>query len=108
MRKGLVTGVVAFLGLAGPTGGLAALSGAASTVTPAVSNVATVAGTMAPGLYHQPLLGKHVLSISLGGLRNTTNVQSSNWSGYADISDTYQTLSSSWVEPTVTCAATHG
>jgi hypothetical protein len=108
MRKGLVTGVVAFLGLAGPTGSLAALSGAASSVTPAVSNVATAATTMAPGLYHQPLLGKHVLSISLGGRANTTDVQSSNWSGYADINDTFQTLSSSWVEPPVNCASTHG
>ena len=112
MRKGLLTGVVAFMGLAAPTGALAVVGSSAASVAPAVS---TVSSTVLPVLYHQPLLGKHLLSVSLhGGLRQTTHVQSANWAGYADIAspsngaDTFQTLSASWVEPAVTCTATHG
>jgi limonene-1,2-epoxide hydrolase len=112
MRKTLMTGVLGLMGLAAPTGALAAMSGAATTATasvaPAVANVAAVGGTVMPGITHEPLLGKHLLSVSLHGVRQTTNVQSANWAGYADINDTFQTLSSSWVQPTANCAPTHG
>ncbi len=113
MRK-LMTGVVGLIGLAAPTGALAAVSGAASSVAPAVAGagsgtMASVGGTLMPGIVHPPLLGKHLLSVSLhSGLRDTTNVQSANWSGYADTTDTYQTVSASWIEPKANCAPTHG
>jgi hypothetical protein len=99
------------MGLVAPTGALAALStSAASSAASVAPSVAPLGGTLMPGLVHAPLLGKHLLSTVLGsGLRNTTtNVQSSNWAGYADIGDTFQTLSSSWVQPTVNCTPTHG
>jgi hypothetical protein len=38
------------------------------------------------------------------GLRRATAVQSSNWGGYADTNDTFNSVSSSWTEPTVNCA----
>jgi hypothetical protein len=56
-------------------------------------------------LYHVPILGKQVLGAPLArGMQNLTNVSSTNWSGYADTGDTFQTLSSNWVEPAVNCA----
>jgi hypothetical protein len=38
-------------------------------------------------------------------VKNTTT-QSSNWSGYATDSSTYTSVSSSWVEPSVSCSGT--
>ena len=65
-----------------------------------------------PGLYHVPIIGKVTLPGVLGsvlgsgthGLRHATAVQSSNWAGYADTNDTFNSVSSSWTEPTVNCA----
>jgi hypothetical protein len=59
-----------------------------------------------------PIIGKIVLpglgSLLGGGLRRATNVQSANWSGYADTNDTYNSVASSWTEPTVNCANSGG
>ena len=38
------------------------------------------------------------------GLRHATAVQSANWAGYADTNDTFNSVASSWTEPTVNCA----
>lgn len=111
MRKGLLTSVAAFMGLAAPMGGaIAALSSSASTAVSAVtSEVPAVApGSFLPGISHNPLVGKHLLSVSLGGLRATTKVQSANWSGYATTADTYQTVAASWTQPTPNCSPTYG
>ena len=60
-----------------------------------------------------PIIGKVTLPGVLGsvlgsgagnGLRHATAVQSSNWAGYADTNDTFNSVSSSWTEPTVNCA----
>ncbi len=65
-----------------------------------------------PGLYHLPIIGKVVLP-GLGqvlghGLRHVTNVQSQNWSGYADNQDTYNSVAASWIQPAVNCSAGGG
>jgi hypothetical protein len=118
MRKGLLTGVIGVMGLAAPTGLIAAMSSTAASVAPAISSsvstsiapaVNSLGGTLMPGIVHEPLLGKHLLSVQLlSGLRESTQVQSSNWGGYATTNDTFQTASSSWIQPTVNCAPTHG
>ncbi|HEY1829121.1 MAG TPA: G1 family glutamic endopeptidase [Acidimicrobiales bacterium] len=96
---------MAVLGLAGPAGvAAAAFGGSAAAVAPTVSTVAANAG---PVLYHQPLLGKDVLSLPFG-LSRTADVQSSNWAGYADIDDTYETASVSWIQPSVNCSSNTG
>jgi hypothetical protein len=59
-----------------------------------------------------PIIGKVTLPGVLGsvlgsgrnGLRHATAVSSSNWAGYADTNDTFNSVSSSWTEPTVNCA----
>jgi hypothetical protein len=65
-----------------------------------------------PGLYHEPILGKSVLP-GLGqilghGVRHATDVQSQNWSGYADDQDTYNSVAASWTQPAVDCSAGGG
>lgn len=108
MRKALVTGALAFLGMAAPTGVLATASTTAASVAPAASSAA-------PVLYHVPIIGKQVLSIALPhGLRHTTDVQSANWAGYADYgtasgaNDTYTYVAATWTQPTATCTKSGG
>jgi hypothetical protein len=106
MRKVLLAGALALIGgLAAP-----AVPVLASTAAAASHAAAVVHGPMAPGLYHVPIIGKVVvpgLGSPLGkrGLRHATQVQSSNWSGYADTNDTYNSVASTWTEPTVSCSS---
>jgi hypothetical protein len=97
--------------------GLAAV--AAPVLSTAVASPAAAASVAAgssslptPGLYHQPIIGKVVLP-GLGqvlghGVRHATNVQSQNWSGYADNQDTYNSVAASWIQPAVNCSAGGG
>ena len=115
MRKVLLTGALTLIGLAAPAA-LVLAPAAASPATPAAvaapSSAAASAGTAVPGLYHVPIIGKVTLPGVLGsvlgggrnGLRHATAVSSSNWAGYADTNDTFNSVSSSWTEPTVNCA----
>jgi hypothetical protein len=115
MRKVLLSGALALIGLAAP----AALALAPTAVMPAgaaapshAAASTTTAGKPVPGLYHVPIIGKVTLPGVLGsvlgsgrnGLRHATAVSSSNWAGYADTNDTFNSVASSWTEPTVNCA----
>jgi hypothetical protein len=84
------------------------LASAAAAAAPSGSG----SGLPTPGVYHDPILGKVVLpglgSLLGHGLRHATNVQSSNWSGYADTADTYNSVAASWTEPTVNCGSGGG
>ena len=85
---------------------------AASPASAAASSVAAGSSLPTPGLYHVPIIGKALLP-GLGQLlghsaRHATNVQSQNWSGYADNQDTYNSVAASWIEPTVNCGASGG
>lgn len=93
----MLTGTLALLGVVAPlsavgTGGSAGAAHASQSRSQDLYNV-------------PPMLGKHIVSIGLGRFKNMTQTSSSNWSGYADIQDTYSTVSGSWTEPTVRCAA---
>ena len=119
MRKVLLSGALALIGLAAPaalvlTPAAASPAGAATaTHTAAAAGTAAAAAPAVPGLYHVPIIGKVSLPGVLGsllgghnadGLRRATAVASSNWAGYADTDDTFDSVSSSWTEPTVNCA----
>jgi Peptidase A4 family len=112
MRKILLSGALALIGLAAPAASVLAPA-AASSAAAAPTHAAASAAPAVPGLYHVPIIGKVTLPGVLGsvlggrnadGLRRATAVSSSNWSGYADINDTYNSVASSWTEPTVNCA----
>ena len=94
MRKVFLSGALALIGLAAPA--------ASASAAPAK-----------PGLYHVPIIGKvtlpGVVGSALGsgsgdGLRHATAVSSSNWAGCADTDDTFNSVWSSWTEPTVNCS----
>jgi len=108
-RRMLVS-AVCVLGLAAAAAPV--LSTAAATPAAAASAAAGSTSLPTPGLYHQPIIGKVVLP-GLGqvlghGLRHATNVQSQNWSGYADNQDTYDSVAASWTQPAVNCSAGGG
>jgi hypothetical protein len=63
---------------------------APATVTPSAINPGGLAHLTGP------------TSQAIGGLKET---ESSNWSGYADTSGTYTSVSSSWVQPAGTCSS---
>ena len=117
MRKTFLSGALALIGLAAPAAAVLAPAAAlppsaASAAAP--SHAAATTGAAVPGLYHVPIIGKVTLPGALGsllggggsggGLRRATAVSSSNWAGYADTNDTFNSVSSSWTEPTVNCA----
>ena len=114
MRKVLLSGALALIGLAAPAASVLAPAAAASAAAPRHAAASTTtAGRPVPGLYHVPIIGKVTLPGVLGsllgggngaGLRRATAVSSSNWSGYADTNDTFGSVTSSWTEPTVNCA----
>ena len=119
MRKVLLSGALALIGLAAPAASALAPAAAASAAAPryaaasTTTAATTTAGRLVPGLYHVPIIGKATLPGVLGsllgggdgaGLRRATAVSSSNWSGYADTNDTFSSVTSSWTEPTVNCA----
>jgi Peptidase A4 family len=95
--------------------GLAAVAAPVlSAAAPAAAASAAAGSTSlpTPGLYHQPIIGKVVLP-GLGqvlgrSVRHATNVQSQNWSGYADNQDTYNSVAASWTQPTVDCSSSGG
>ncbi len=120
MRKVFLSGALALIGLAAPAAAALAPAAAspagAATASHAVAGTGTGTGTgtgpVVPGLYHVPIIGKVTLPGVLGsvlgsgrnGLRHATAVQSANWAGYADTNDTYNSVASSWTEPTVNCS----
>lgn len=109
MRKMLLSGALALIGLAAPAASVLAPAAAPPVAAAAAPNhVAATAGPAAPGLYHVPIIGKLTLpglgSLLGDGLRRATAVQSANWAGYADTDGTFDAVASSWTEPTVNCA----
>jgi hypothetical protein len=112
VKKFLLGGAAAVVGLAGPVGA-AALGGAApASASPSAGGAVSALTALGSTLTHQvstlvnvpPLLGKDVL----GQIDDSTATSSTNWAGWADINDTFQTVTSSWTEPTVTCTASSG
>jgi hypothetical protein len=114
MRKVLLSGALALIGLAAPAASaLAPASAAGAASAPRHAAASAGPAVPVPGLYHVPIIGKATLPGVLGsllggrnsdGLRRATAVSSSNWSGYADTNNTFSSVSSSWTEPTVNCA----
>lgn len=104
-RRRILVSAVCVLGLAAAAAPV--LSTAAALPAAAGSAAAGSISLPTPGLYHQPIIGKVVLP-GLGqvlghGVRRATNVQSQNWSGYADDQDTYNSVAASWTQPAVQC-----
>jgi hypothetical protein len=78
-------------------------AGASTAATPSAQAAAN-----ARALLHNLSVGQHSANQRVAGhaakIKGLTQVQSSNWSGYADTSTTFSTVSASWTEPSVTCS----
>jgi Peptidase A4 family len=48
----------------------------------------------------------HVVSAHILGIKGSTPTSSSNWSGYADVDETFSDVGGSWVEPSTSCTST--
>jgi hypothetical protein len=101
MKRTVMTGALALLGVAAAVTPVLALgSGAGASTRTAVtrSSVTRTAVThLSPLIHVPPALGSH--------LTHGTTSTSSHWSGYADTNETFQAVTGSWVEPAVTCGS---
>jgi hypothetical protein len=83
---------------------LASGGASAATAKPQGFNKAVAAKFIRTSLSHagSPIRGAQKVH-GLGVKAGTTNYQSTNWSGYADLDSTFSKVSATWVEPAITC-----
>jgi hypothetical protein len=79
-------------------------AGASAAATPSAQAAAN-----ARAFLHNVSVGQHSANQRVAGhaakIKGLTQVQSSNWSGYADTGSSFSTVTSSWTEPTPTCSS---
>jgi Peptidase A4 family len=78
-------------------------AGASTAATPSAQAAAN-----ARALLHSLSVGQHSANQRVAGhaakIKGLTQVESSNWSGYADTGSSFSTVTSSWTEPTPSCS----
>jgi len=89
--------------------GLGSLGSAAGASTRPAAPAAAHAAALAKAAIRQLLIGQHatnhLVSPPVRGVSGLTNVQSSNWSGYADTGSSFSKVAASWTEPTPSCSS---
>jgi len=114
LARFLMVGVPAFglLVALGPAAGAstaARVSTAARTSATAASPSARAAAVARQSLRHLSI-GQHAADHRVSGpslrIKGLTQVQSTNWSGYADTGSGFSTVTGSWTEPSVSCTST--
>ncbi len=86
---------------------IAVAPGASAAASPAASPYAHALAAARGALRHLSV-GEHATDHAVGPvarIRGLTQVQSTNWSGYADTSTTFSTVTGSWTEPSVSCTS---
>jgi hypothetical protein len=84
---------------------IAVAPGASAAASPATMHARALAAARA-ALRHLSV-GEHATDHAVGHVsrfQGLTQVQSTNWSGYADTSTTFSTATGNWTEPSVTCS----
>jgi hypothetical protein len=51
------------------------------------------------------VIGQHATNHRVPGHENLSQDQSTNWSGYADVDETYTAVTGNWTEPSVSCTS---
>lgn len=78
-------------------------AGASTAATPSAQAAAN-----ARALLHNLSVGQHSADQRVAGhvakIKGLTQVQSTNWSGYADTGSAFSKVTASWTEPSVTCS----
>jgi hypothetical protein len=88
---------------------MAAFGPAANASTTHASQKAEALAIARNALKHLDV-GWHATNHAVGahsyGITGSTQTSSSNWSGYADVDETFSSVGGSWVEPSTTCTST--
>ena len=89
-----------------PVAGMLLTFGSAAGAS-AAANPSVQAAANARALLHNLSVGQHSADQRVAGHANKieglTQVQSTNWSGYADTGSTFSTVTANWTEPTPSC-----
>jgi Peptidase A4 family len=98
--------VVPVLGLLVGLGSLgAAANASARPAAPAAAHAAALAKAELRHLVIGMHGTNHIVSPPVHHVSGLTNVQSSNWSGYADTGSSFSKVTASWTEPSATCSS---
>jgi hypothetical protein len=89
---------------------IAVAPGATAAASPASASASAYAHALAAAraAIRHLSIGQHATNHAVGHasrLKGLTQVQSTNWSGYADTSTTFSTATGNWTEPSVTCSS---
>ncbi len=89
--------------------GLGSLAGSAGAATRPAEPAAARAAALAKAAIRQLSIGmhdtNHIVSPAIHHVRGLTQVQSSNWSGYADTGSLFSKVTASWTEPSASCTS---
>jgi Peptidase A4 family len=104
-----LTAVVPVVGMLAAT----AVTASASTTTAVAAkpSAAAEAQALAKAAIEKLAIGQHAtnhragVTSAPGKLKGLTDVQSTNWSGYADTGSSFSKVSASWTEPSATCSS---
>jgi hypothetical protein len=102
-----IAALVPAIGLLAGTSAVAS----AHTLTPRTASISAAAQAKALAVAQIEKLkvgflpGDHHVGVSSHGIKGLTNVQSTNWSGYADTGSSFSAVSASWTEPSATCSS---
>jgi Peptidase A4 family len=89
--------------------GLGSLGAAAGASTRPAAAAPAQAAALAKAAIRQLMVGQHatnhIVSPPVHHVNGLTNVQSTNWSGYADTGSSFSKITASWSEPSATCSS---
>ena len=85
-------------------GGLSSPAGASTQPSPSAQAMA-----LAKAAIRQLMIGQHTTNHRVAGysprdVKGLTNVESTNWSGYADTGSSFSKVTGSWTEPAASCS----
>ena len=106
LARFLMVGVPAFglLAAFGPAAGASAAAHAGRAAPPSARAAAVARQTL-----RHLSIGQHAADHRVSGpslrIKGLTQVQSTNWSGYADTGSGFSTVTGSWTEPSVSCTS---
>jgi len=110
-RKFLLSCLAAIIPVAGLLAATAVTANAQTTTAAASTSASAGAEALAQAAIEGLAIGHHSSDRSIGSgspgrTKGLTDVQSTNWSGYADTGSSFSKVTASWTEPSATCSRT--
>lgn len=108
-RKFALTGLAAVVPVAGLLAATALTANAQTTTASASTSASAGAEALARAAIQGLTIGhhssdRHIGRASPGKIKGLTDVQSTNWGGYADTGSSFSRVTASWTEPSATCS----